>query len=156
MIHCYTLVHDDLPSMDNDELRRGRPTVWKVYGEPMALLVGDSLQTVGFELLARAGDAQVIAEVARALGDLGVVRGQVRDTFLRHDELSLDELLRIHDEKTGIFIALCLVCGARLGGADETLLQKLRSLGILLGRAFQIQDDILDAEATSDAVGKKT
>jgi geranylgeranyl pyrophosphate synthase len=149
-------VHDDLPSMDNDELRRGRPTVWKVYGEPMALLVGDSLQTVGWELLARAGDAQVIAEVAHALGDLGVARGQVRDTFLRHDELELPELLRIHDEKTGVFIALCLVCGARLGTGGETLLQKLRSLGILLGRAFQIQDDILDAEGTADTVGKKT
>lgn len=156
MIHCYTLVHDDLPSMDNDELRRGRPTVWKAYGEPMALLVGDSLQTVGFELLARAGDAHVIAEVARALGDMGVARGQVRDTFLRHDELSLDELLRIHDEKTGIFIAICLVCGAHLGGGDTTMIERLRSLGIYLGRAFQIQDDILDAEGTSDAVGKKT
>ena len=67
MIHCYTLVHDDLPSMDNDELRRGRPTVWKAYGEPMALLVGDSLQTLGFELLADAGDARVLREMARAL-----------------------------------------------------------------------------------------
>jgi geranylgeranyl pyrophosphate synthase len=156
MIHCYTLVHDDLPSMDNDELRRGRPTVWKAYGEPMALLVGDSLQTLGFELLADAGDARVLREMARALGDLGVARGQVRDTFLRHDTLSLDELLRIHDEKTGVFIASCLVCGARLGGADETMVKKLRSLGILLGRAFQIQDDILDAEGTADTVGKKT
>lgn len=100
LIHCYTLVHDDLPCMDNDELRRGKPTVWKKYGEPMALLVGDSLQTVGFELLAYAGDAQVITEVAHVLGDLGVARGQVRDTFLRHDELVEAELLRIHDEKT--------------------------------------------------------
>lgn len=108
-IHAFTLVHDDLPCMDNDELRRGHPTVWKKYGETMAVLVGDTLQTLGFELLAEAGDIRIISEIARALGDMGVARGQVRDTFLRHDELSLDELLRLHDEKTGGFIAVSLV-----------------------------------------------
>ncbi len=111
---------------------------------------------MGFELLADAGDARVVSEMARALGDLGVARGQMRDTFLRHDTLLLDELLCIHDEKTGGFIANCLVCGARLGEADDITLGHLRSLGMLLGRAFQIQDDILDAEGTGDTVGKKT
>jgi farnesyl diphosphate synthase len=99
-IHAYTLVHDDLPCMDNDELRRGKSTVWKKYGETMAVLVGDTLQTIGFELLSESGDIRIISEIARALGDMGVARGQVRDTFLRHDTLSLDELLRLHDEKT--------------------------------------------------------
>lgn len=87
--------------MDNDELRRGKPTVWKAHGETMAVLVGDTLQTMGFELLSRTGNAMVVGEIARALGDLGVARGQIRDTFLRHDALTLDELLRLHDEKTG-------------------------------------------------------
>ena len=114
-IHAFTLVHDDLPCMDHDETRRGKPTVWKAYGETMAVLVGDTLQTMGFELLSRSGDPMVVTEIARALGDLGVARGQVRDTLLRHDTLTLDELLRLHDEKTGGFIASCLVIGAVLG-----------------------------------------
>ncbi len=113
-MHCYTLVHDDLPCMDNDELRRGKPTVWKMYGESMALLVGDTLQTMSFELLGSLENPKVITELARALGDMGVARGQVRDTFLRHDTLIPDELLRIHDEKTGVFIAASLVIGTIL------------------------------------------
>lgn len=100
-IHCFTLVHDDLPCMDNDEYRRGKLTVWKKYGEPMAVLIGDTLQTMGFEVIAQSGNVAAVTEIARAIGDIGVARGQVRDTFLRHDTLSLEELLRIHDEKTG-------------------------------------------------------
>ncbi len=98
--------------MDNDEIRRGKPTVWKAYGETMAVLVGDALQTMGIELLADSGDIRIVREITHALGDMGVVRGQVRDTMIRHDTLSLEELLRIHDEKTGIFIAASLVIGA--------------------------------------------
>ncbi len=154
-VHCFTLVHDDLPCMDNDELRRGKPTVWKAHGETMAVLVGDTLQTMGFELLSRTGNAMVVGEIARALGDLGVARGQIRDTFLRHDALTLDELLRLHDEKTGWFIASCLVIGAQLGGANETETDTMRKFGFLLGRAFQIQDDILDYEGDASMVGKK-
>lgn len=155
-MHCYTLVHDDLPCMDNDDLRRGKPTVWKVYGESMSLLVGDALQTISFELLSHTGNTRIITEFARALWDLWVVRGQVRDTFLRHDTLWLDDLLRIHDEKTWIFIATALVIGVILWGGDASMESKMRDIGVLLGRAFQIQDDILDAEWDMSLVWKKT
>lgn len=100
--------------MDNDVLRRGKPTVWKKFSEPLALLVGDALQTVAFELLAESGNIDAIRELSRAMGDMGVVRGQIRDTFLRQDTLTLAELLRIHDEKTGIFISASLVIGGIL------------------------------------------
>lgn len=155
-IHCYTLVHDDLPCMDNDELRRGKPTVWKRYGETMAVLVWDTLQTMGFELLSLSGDSRVIHEIARALWDFWVARGQVRDTFLRHDTLTQDELLRVHDEKTGIFIVAALMIGTFLWNWGSESEDKMRKLGILLGRAFQIRDDILDAVGDMDAVWKKT
>ena len=155
LIHCFTLVHDDLPCMDNDELRRWKPTVWKVYGETMAVLVGDTLQTMGFECLGKSGNAHVVVELARALGDLGVSRGQVRDTLLFQKELSLSELLRLHDEKTGIFIAHSLVIWALFWWASERDVELLRRFGMLLGRAFQIQDDILDFEGDSLLLGKK-
>ena len=101
MIHAYTLVHDDLPCMDNDELRRGKPTVWKKYNETLAVLVGDGLQAFGFELLSRGQNISLLAEIARDVGDLGTVRGQARDMFLDQKNISLDELFRLHDEKTG-------------------------------------------------------
>lgn len=142
--------------MDNDELRRGKPTVWKKYGETMAVLVGDALQTIGFELLSESGDIRIISEIARALGDKGVARWQVRDTFLRHDTLTLDELMRLHDEKTGGFIAVSLVIWGLLAHASEDEIERLRQFGYLLGRAYQIQDDILDYEWDSTLVGKKT
>ena len=154
-IHCYTLVHDDMPSMDNDEMRRGKLTVWKTYGEPMALLVGDTLQTLGFEVLAGLRSPDVTIEMARALWDLWVVRGQVRDTFIQHNTLSLDELLRIHDEKTGGFIAASLMSGLYLGHASAADIDAFRKFGFLLGRAFQVRDDILDIEWAADTVWKK-
>jgi geranylgeranyl pyrophosphate synthase len=153
-IHCFTLVHDDLPCMDNDELRRGKPTVWKKYGETMAVLIGDTLQTLGFELIAQSGYVSIVQEIAHAVGDMGVTRGQVRDTLLRHDSLTLAELLRIHDEKTGGFIASALVAGALAAGASEEKIESFRRFGFLLGRAFQIKDDILDHESDSDTLGK--
>ena len=155
MIHAYTLVHDDLPCMDNDDIRRGKPTVWKQYGETMAVLVGDGLQTLGFELLAQSGDIRVIQEMTRAMGDWWVVRGQVRDTMIRHDSLALEELLRIHDEKTGIFIAASLLVGAYLAHISDDEVDSLRHFGMFLGRAFQIRDDILDVEWDAWEVGKK-
>ncbi len=112
----------------------------------MAVLVGDTLQTTGIELLSETGDIRVVREITRAMGDLGVVRGQVRDTFLRHDALTLEELLRIHDEKTGVFIAASLVIGGYLAQASAEIINQLRAFGMLLGRAFQIRDDILDYE----------
>ncbi len=154
-IHCFTLVHDDLPCMDNDEYRRGKLTVWKEYWEAMAVLVWDTLQSIGFELLARSGKSEIITEIARAIGDLGVARGQVRDTFLANHPLSLDELMRLHDEKTGGFIASSLVVGGLLADAWAEKITLLRKFGFLLGRAFQIRDDILDSEWDSLVMGKK-
>lgn len=156
LIHAYTLVHDDLPCMDNDILRRGKPTVWKEYGETMAVLVGDTLQTTGIEILSETNDIRIVREITRAMGDLGVVRGQVRDTFLRQDSLTLSELLRIHDEKTGVFIAASLVIGGYLAQVSEEKIAQLRAFGMLLGRAFQVRDDILDYEGNPDIVGKET
>lgn len=153
-IHCFTLVHDDLPCMDNDELRRGKPTVWKKYGETMAVLIGDALQTLWFELIAQSGHTSIVQEIAHAVGDMGVTRGQIRDTLLRHDSLTLEELLRIHDEKTGGFIASALVAGALAAGASEEKIESFRRFGFLLGRAFQIKDDILDHESDSETLGK--
>lgn len=121
----------------------------------MAILVGDALQTMGIELLAESGDIRIVREITRALGDLGVVRGQVRDTMIQHDTLSLEELLRIHDEKTGIFIAASLVIGAYAARASTEAISRMREFGMLLGRAFQVRDDILDIEGDTDKVGKK-
>ena len=153
-LHCFTLVHDDLPCMDNDELRRWKPTVWKKYGETIAVLVGDTLQTLWFELIAQSWYAAIVREIAHAIGDMGVTRGQVRDTLLRHDSLTLEELLRIHDEKTGGFIASALVSGALAAGAENEKVEAFRRFGFLLGRAFQIKDDILDHESDSETLGK--
>ena len=141
--------------MDNDEYRRGKLTVWKKYGEAMAVLIGDTLQTMGFELIAQSGNIAAVTEIARSMGDIGVARGQVRDTFLRHDSLSLEELLRIHDEKTGGFIASSLVIGALLAGASPEKIAAFRSFGILLGRAFQVKDDILDHDSDCATLGKE-
>lgn len=156
MIHAYTLVHDDLPCMDDDVLRRGKPTTWKKYGETLAVLVWDALQTLGFELLAQSQKTEIITEMTRTMGDIWVVRWQVRDTLLQQNSLSLEELFRIHDEKTGGFIASSLVIGAMLAEADEQMIAIFRRLGFLLGRAFQIKDDILDIEWDAEIVGKKT
>lgn len=155
MIHAYTLVHDDLPCMDNDEYRRGKLTVWKKYGETMAVLVGDALQTFWFETIASSGNIAVVQEFTKTMGDIGVVRGQVRDTMLRQDMLSLEELLRIHDEKTGGFIAASLVAWGLLADANGGEIQTLREFGLLLGRAFQIRDDILDYEGNRATLGKE-
>jgi farnesyl diphosphate synthase len=155
-IHCYTLVHDDLPCLDNDEYRRGKLTVWKAYSEPLALLVGDALQTLGFECLASVGDARLIHEVARALGDLWVVRGQVRDSLSLQTDLPLDELIRLHDEKTGIFIVASLLAWGILAGVSDIELDRWKQIGIILGRAFQYKDDILDATTSQDVAGKAT
>ena len=156
LIHAYTLVHDDLPCMDNDEIRRGKPSVWKAYGETMAVLVGDALQTMGIELLTDLSDIRIIREITHAMNDLGVVGGQVRDTLLQHDTLTLLELLRLHDEKTGGFIAASLVIGTYAASAEEKDIATMRQFGLLLGRAFQIRDDILDVEWDAVTLGKKT
>jgi geranylgeranyl diphosphate synthase, type II len=158
-LHTYSLVHDDLPCMDDDDLRRGRPTLHKVHGEAMALLAGDALLTVAFEGAAVAGAAGVVA-LARAAGSLGMVGGQVEDLAAEGDPAghSLARVQWIHDHKTGALITAALLVGAHAGagpnGAPASVIEPLRRFGDLLGRAFQIADDCLDLTGSAAELGK--
>lgn len=164
-IHCYSLVHDDLPSMDNDEVRRGRPTLWKAYDEWTAILAGDALLTLAFEILARPethSDPSVRAElvllVARASGAAGMVGGQVVD--LEADKLgvpaapSLAHIRDLQAMKTGALIRVACEAGAALGRATTSERDALQRYGDALGFAFQIADDLLDADGDAATVGK--
>jgi geranylgeranyl diphosphate synthase type II len=158
-LHTYSLVHDDLPCMDDDDLRRGRPTCHKVYGEALALLAGDALLTVAFEGVASAGSAAVQA-LARAAGSLGMVGGQVEDLAAEGDRAAhtLERVQWIHDHKTGALITAALLVGAHAGagtaGAPTSVTGPLARYGDLLGRAFQIADDCLDLTGTAAELGK--
>jgi len=158
-LHTYSLVHDDLPCMDNDDLRRGRPTCHKVYGDSLALLAGDALLTLAFEGVSAAGGAAVNA-LAKAAGSVGMVGGQVEDLAAEGEahQHSIERLTWIHDHKTGALITASLLVGAHAGaGVDPVptdLLDLLRSYGDRLGRAFQIADDCLDMTATATELGK--
>jgi farnesyl diphosphate synthase len=166
-IHCYSLVHDDLPAMDNDALRRGQPTVWKAYDEWTAILVGDGLQTLAFELLSAPeahADARVRAELVHALaqasGNAGMVGGQALD--LEAGKLApaapadAGHIARLQAMKTGRLIRVACEMGAILGGASASERTALALYGEGLGFAFQISDDLLDAEGTAADVGKAT
>lgn len=158
-LHTYSLVHDDLPCMDDDDLRRGRPTCHRVYGEALALLAGDALLTVAFEGVASAG-AAAVAALARAAGSLGMVGGQVEDLAAEGDpaQHTLARVQWIHDHKTGALIRASLLVGAHAAagpaGAPEAALSPLCSYGDRLGRAFQIADDCLDLTGTAAELGK--
>ncbi|MCB9889871.1 MAG: polyprenyl synthetase family protein [Planctomycetes bacterium] len=157
-LHTYSLVHDDLPCMDDDDLRRGRPTCHKVHGEATALLAGDALLTLAFEGVAGAGAAAVV-ELARASGSLGMVGGQVEDLAAEGDQAahSLERVAWIHDHKTGALITASLLVGAHAaapGAVPEAVLELLRRFGDRLGRAFQIADDCLDLTGTATELGK--
>lgn len=159
-LHTYSLVHDDLPCMDDDALRRGRPTCHVRFGEAVALLVGDALLTVAFEGVARGG-ALAVQRLARAAGSLGMVGGQMADLDAERGrgERSLERVAWIHDRKTGALITASLLVGA-LAGADGTaplpapLLDLLQQYGDALGRAFQIADDCLDLTSSAAELGK--
>ncbi len=159
-IHAYSLVHDDLPCMDNDDLRRGRPCCHIVYGEATALLVGDALQAEAMDLLIEAcnGNPQGLhaaKAVADAAGRLGMVGGQQLDLEGESRRLDLEELERMVQGKTGALIRAALVAGAIAGqGYDETSVSLFSQLGTELGRAFQIRDDLLDVEADPALLGK--
>ncbi|HZN42066.1 MAG TPA: farnesyl diphosphate synthase [Planctomycetota bacterium] len=158
-LHTYSLVHDDLPCMDDDDLRRGRPACHKVYGEALALLAGDALLTLAMEGAASAG-APAVAELARAAGSLGMVGGQVEDLAAERepDRHDLARVQWIHDHKTGALITASLLVGAHAGageaGPPAAALGQLRRFGDLLGRAFQIADDCLDLTGTAHELGK--
>jgi geranylgeranyl diphosphate synthase type II len=167
LIHCFSLVHDDLPAMDNDDLRRGRPTNHKVYGDAMAILAGDGMNTLAFDLLAtRVQDAQLavnlIRELAWATGPCGMIGGQVLDTCHPEEAKSgtaaatLAGLQRIHRMKTGALINAACRMGALAGRASPEALKQIDIYGKAIGLAFQIVDDLLDVTATDEQMGKRT
>ncbi|HEY7776663.1 MAG TPA: farnesyl diphosphate synthase, partial [Kineobactrum sp.] len=160
LIHTYSLIHDDLPAMDNDDLRRGRPTLHKAYDEATAILVGDGLQARAFELVATAPalsaeqKVSMISVLAQASGLAGMVGGQYIDIQATGNRLSLDELQAMHALKTGALIRAALALGGIAAGASPAQLAALEAYGTHTGLAFQVVDDILDVEGTTEALGK--
>ncbi len=160
MLHTYSLIHDDLPALDNDDLRRGRPTCHKAFGESTAILAGDALQTYAYEVLARLRcqaerRVRIIEEVARATGTVdGMIGGQVMDLAAEHSRPDAQTLEYIHRSKTGALITASLVSGAIYADAAQQDLCRIRSFGRDIGLAFQIVDDILDVTQSSEAPGK--
>lgn len=169
MIHTYSLIHDDLPAMDNDDYRRGRLTNHKVYGEGVAILAGDGLLNLAFETMSEAmgqlcgGQAsqrlenmtRAFAYMARCAGPSGMIAGQMADLASEGRQIDLDELTYIEFNKTSRLLMAALVCGALLAGADQQIIQQLEKAGGALGKAFQIWDDVLDVEGSLEELGKK-
>ena len=167
LLHCYSLVHDDLPSMDDDDLRRGRPTVHKAYDEATAILVGDALQTLAFEVLADPATdpdpairSDLVLGLARASGLGGMVGGQLLDLSAEGRygpaDLGAADVRLLQMMKTGAILTFSVEAGAILGRADGSARQSLVDYGRALGAAFQVADDILDREASAEALGKRT
>lgn len=161
MIHTYSLIHDDLPALDNDDLRRGRPTNHKVFGEAMAILAGDSLLTLAFEVLGRLPHAtettraRLVTELATASGTVGgMIGGQVHDIEGERQPPTPELLERIHRAKTGALLRVSLRMGAIYAGASSEQLAALSAYGEHVGLAFQIVDDVLDVEESSETLGK--
>jgi geranylgeranyl pyrophosphate synthase len=147
LVHAYSLVHDDLPCMDDDDTRRGRPTVHVAYGEALAVLAGDALLALAFELLAQTEDAEAVAELAFASGSRALVGGQALDLVFPADGVADAAAVEaVHRSKSAALIAASVGLGARLGGADGALQERLRGFGREIGLAFQIADDLLDAD----------
>ncbi len=160
LVHTFSLVHDDLPAMDDDDLRRGKPTNHKVFGEAMAILAGDAMLAMAFEVVARHAPPQVAAplirELAHATGPQGMIGGQVLDIEGENQTLSLDQLQDIHRRKTGALLTGACRLGAIAAGATQAQLDALTRFGHHLGLAFQITDDVLDVTSTPHQLGKAT
>lgn len=163
MIHTFSLIHDDLPAMDDDSFRRGMPTSHKVFGEAMAILAGDGLLAEAFAVLSDESKfsevssdmiLDVIKDIARATGPRGMTGGQVIDMVSTGKSISEEELSILHEHKTGRLIAVSVVSGAKLAGADEEQVSALKRYGNAIGHAFQIADDILDIEGDQKELGK--
>jgi len=160
MIHTYSLIHDDLPSMDDDDLRRGKLTNHKVYGEAIAILAGDGLLTHSFEVIANSKQlteelkVKVISMIAHAAGPAGMVGGQVADLLGENKNLTVHELEYIHEHKTGKLLRFAVVAGAVIAGASREQQESLDQFAKHLGLAFQIKDDILDIEGNEEQIGK--
>jgi geranylgeranyl diphosphate synthase type II len=160
MLHTYSLIHDDLPALDNDDLRRGKPTCHVVYGEALAILAGDALQTQAYEVLARLkcpaeARVKIIEEIARGTGTVdGMIGGQVKDLEAERQRPDAATLEYIHRSKTGALITASLVSGGLHAGGSHTEIQRLRDFGRSIGLAFQIVDDVLDVTQSSEQLGK--
>lgn len=161
LVHCYSLVHDDLPAMDDDTLRRGRPTVHVAFGEATAILAGDTLLTLAFEMLGRSDThpdpavrSELVLRLAEAAGGGGMAGGQMLDLAAEGNALALPDVERMQAMKTGALITFGCEAGAILGGAPQAGRAALRTYGRSLGIAFQISDDLLDAEGKTEAIGK--
>lgn len=159
LVHCFSLIHDDLPAIDDDELRRGRPTCHVVFGEAMAILAGDALFALAFQVASEI-DAQpervqsVVSALARATGSAGLVGGEVLDILAEGTEPDRGQLQVIHERKTGALIAVCCTMGGVLSGASAQDLARLALYGGHIGLAFQIADDVLNVTGTEEAIGK--
>ena len=163
MVHCYSLVHDDLPAMDDDELRRGQPTCHVKYGEATAILAGDALLTRAFEVLADDKThpdphvrSDLVMALSRAAGSAGMVGGQMLDLIAEESDLNMPEITRLQRMKTGMLIAVSCEAGAVLGKATQGASHALHAYAHDLGLAFQIADDLLDVEGDEKTVGKMT
>ena len=159
-IHTYSLVHDDLPSMDNDDLRRGRPTCHKVFGDGIAILAGDALLTIAFEIVSRTKPARryntsaLLREISVAAGSQKLIAGQVADLEAEGKDVKRDQLKFIHENKTAAILKSSVRLGAMSANADARKLSAITRFGERLGLAFQIIDDILDVTQTSEILGK--
>ncbi|WP_232725412.1 polyprenyl synthetase family protein [Bacillus sp. FJAT-44742] len=161
MVHTYSLIHDDLPAMDDDDVRRGKPTNHKVFGEAIAILAGDALFTRSIEIMASETNSlspevkvRLLSEFVKASGPEGMVGGQAADLNGEGKSLSLEELEYIHHHKTGDLLTYSIVAGAIMANAPEQDIAKLRSFAKALGLVFQIKDDILDVEGDASLIGK--
>lgn len=162
MIHTYSLIHDDLPCMDDDDLRRGKPTNHKVFGEAVAVLAGDALLTYSFQIIAEMNHPDVtaemklelITEISKSAGAEGMVGGQIADMEGENKQLTLEELQYMHEHKTGKLLQASILSGAILASANATQREHLRQFAFHLGLAFQIRDDILDIEGSQELLGK--
>jgi geranylgeranyl diphosphate synthase type II len=160
MLHTYSLIHDDLPALDNDELRRGKPTCHVAFGEAIAILAGDALQTQAYEVLARLqcpaeARVRIIEEIARGTGTVdGMIGGQVKDLEAERQAPDAATLEYIHRSKTGALITASLVTGGIYAGGSHAEIQRLRDFGRAIGLAFQIADDVLDVTQSSEQLGK--
>ncbi len=160
-VHCYSLIHDDLPAMDDDDLRRGRPTVHRAFDDATAILAGDALLTLAFEIMARetthpdpAARAQLIAGLARASGWRGMAGGQMLDLMAPGQNLDADAIARLQAMKTGALLKFACEAGGIIGCADADGMAAVARYGEMIGQAFQLADDLLDAEGDAATLGK--
>ncbi|HON11860.1 MAG TPA: polyprenyl synthetase family protein [Chitinispirillaceae bacterium] len=155
MFHTFSLIHDDLPCMDDDDFRRGKPTAHKAFSEALAVLGGDALCIAAFEILASIGRVDIVSEMARALGTSGMLGGQVVDIESEGKTVTRETVEYIHHNKTAALICSSVRIGAMLAGASDEVMKNLTSYGNNVGLAFQVVDDILDEESTTEQLGKE-